>query len=126
MTDAKSPDDSITVNGQEIFMSFGLLNRLDSLIGGPDQIPNITVNAALRMAVMENLFSKYDSKGQITQEADLENMHLNPADTTRLLRWVGAHLFHFFIQGLQGMDQLATQFQTQAANLTLTQTGSGT
>lgn len=101
MTEKASP--TLTVqNGevsQDLFMSFGLLNRLTRLAGGVDQVPMLAVDVALQEAVILEVFTTRDAKGKATFTPEsLDEVQVSLEEIALVLDFVGEHVTNFFAQ----------------------------
>lgn len=129
MSEKVEPKDSlsVTLNGKpyEVFMSFGLLNKLLRLVGNPDNIAHIGLNADLNDAVLLELLSERDSKGKVVKPLlDLEEVAVSMSDCQALLDFVQEHLWAFMVRKLEGTNNLKTQHGPAMARLTASLIGS--
>jgi len=100
-------------NGQELKMTYGLHNRLAKLIQNVSTVSLILTDLQVQEAVMVNLFNKYDAKGQVVEEANLEDLMLDPIEVQRVLVWVTEHLTNFFLSNLQSMTRIVGVYQKE-------------
>lgn len=110
----------ITVNiagqGRELFMSFGLLNEIASLVGSPEGVPTLSFDPSASHALLELVLAKRDKRGNIIREEDepIVPLDLEPDAAEAIIDWAGTHALDFFIRRFAKSAQL---FATQAENL---------
>jgi hypothetical protein len=80
----------------EIFMSFGLLNRITRHIGNIDQLPLMAVSPELQETVLVEIFTQRDPKGEATSIPTLDEIQVSLEDVDRILDFVGDHISNFF------------------------------
>lgn len=111
-------------DGKEVKMSYGLLNRLAKLSGGLNTLGLILSDTNMQEEVIRNVLNKYDGKGKVIEEANLEELECDPIEIQRLLVWVAEHLTSFFLKNLQSMLEIVGQHQKELeSNLELSQAG---
>ena len=98
-------------DGKEIKMTYGLQNRLATQINNISTVSLILTDIQVQEAVIVNIFNKYDGKGQVIEEANLEEIEFNPVEIQQLLVWVTEHLTNFFLLNLQSMTRIAVEYQ---------------
>ena len=98
-------------NGQEIKLTYGLQNRLARLIQNVTTVSLILTDINVQEAVIVNIFNKYDKKGQVIEEANLEEIEFSPIEIQQLLVWVTEHLTNFFLLNLQSMTRIVGEYQ---------------
>ena len=62
-------------------MTYGLQNRLAKLIQNVSTVSLILTDIQVQEAVICNLFNKYDGKGQVIEEANLEEIMFSPIES---------------------------------------------
>lgn len=110
----------ITIDGEErtLFMSFGLLNELASLVQDPARVPAIPVDAYLREAVLSAAFAKRKKSGKITEEiADFDDIDVTIEDVEATLDWVVEHVMSFFVRSLRKVVQVTKANETDLKDL---------
>lgn len=100
-------------DGLEIKMTYGLQNRLAKLIQNVTNVSLILTDPQIQEAVIVNIFNKYDKKGQVVAEADLEEVMYDPIEIQTLLVWVTEHLTNFFLLNLQSMTRIVGVYQKE-------------
>jgi len=100
-------------DGLEIKMTYGLQNRLAKLIQNVTNVSLILTDPQIQEAVIVNIFNKYDKKGQVVAEADLEEVMYDPIEIQNLLVWVTEHLTNFFLLNLQSMTRIVGVYQKE-------------
>lgn len=98
-----SPTLEVKLDGEdrEIFMSFGLLNELSTLVDSPEQVAIIPLNPTLRSQVLGALFAKRKKSGKIEQAVDIEDLDISIAHAEAAMAWAMEHLTAFFIRALR-------------------------
>ncbi len=116
MTDVKSPEPYFHTSAkQEIFMSYGLLNRIAKLVGKVESVGLLLVDTNIQAAVLCIVLSTYDAKGKLVEEVDAESIMLTPDEAVSLIVWVTEHLTSFFLKNLWKGETMINQFQAMAA-----------
>lgn len=117
---------TITVNGTErdLKMSFGLLNSVCRVVGDVDGAAMISMDPALRQAVLEELLSTRDTRGKITERVDLDTLDVEPDAIVDLLDWAGNHAMDFFLKGLEKAKALQDRNMSRIKALMPTSPGS--
>lgn len=100
-------------NGHELKMTYGLHNRLANLIKNATNVSLVLTDIQVQEAVVVNLFNKYDAKGQVLEEANLEELDFTPVEIQELLVWVAEHLTNFFLGNLQSMTRIVEVYQNE-------------
>ena len=99
MTDVKSPEPYFHTSAkQEIFMSYGLLNRIAKLVGKVESVGLLLVDTNIQAAVLCIVLSTYDAKGKLVEEVDAESIMLTPDEAVSLIVWVSEHLTRAFLK----------------------------
>ena len=126
MTDVKSPEPYFTTSSsQEIFMSYGLLNRIARIVGNVESVGLLLVDVNIQGVVLCIVLSTYDAKGKLVEEVDVESIMMPPDETVSLIVWVTEHLTSFFLKNLRMGETMINQFQAMAAqSLGLSPSGS--
>ncbi len=99
----------VTIDGEErtLFMSFGLLNEIATLVGDPARVPAIPVDAILREEVLMAAFAKRKKSGKITEAIeDFEDLDVSIEDVEATLDWVVEHVMSFFVRSLRKVVQV--------------------
>lgn len=97
------PRITVTVSGErrEVFMSFGMLNELAALAGGPEGVPRLSFDPGASMAALELMLAPRDKRGKILEVGEDEVIvpgDMDPETAEQLLDWAGAHVMDFFIR----------------------------
>lgn len=92
----------IKIGGEdhEVKMTFGMLHVITAIVGDIDDIPQMSYNPELRTALLVNLLSDRDEKGEIIEEVSLWNLDADEVEIIELLDWAGAHVADFFLKSL--------------------------
>jgi len=103
---------------RELFMSFGLLNELTGLVGGPEAVPNLSFNPELSSQALFAVLVKRDKRGRPIDFDDEENpvipADLSPEAAEEIIDWVAAHVLDFFVRRFANSTKL---FAKQAGQL---------
>lgn len=87
---------------QEIFMSFGLLNRLTRHLGNIDHLPILAVDPELQETMVREIFTQRDAKGNpVGTPPTLDEIRVSLDDIDRLLDFVGEHISDFFTRAAE-------------------------
>ncbi|BAQ50289.1 hypothetical protein [Methylobacterium aquaticum] len=118
-TEQKAPSRlRVNISGEDrdLFMSFGLLNEVASLVGSPEGVPTLSFNPPTAHALLELVLAKRDKRGNILRddEEPIVPHDLDPDVGETIIDWAGAHVLDFFIRRFKKSAQL---FATQAENL---------
>lgn len=112
MADVKSPEPYFTTSsGQEIFMSYGLLNRIARIINSVENVGLLLVDMNIQALSLCIVLSTYDGKGKLVEEVDADSIMLNPDESILLVAWITEHLTSFFLKSLRTGEQTVAQFQ---------------
>lgn len=114
----------VTKSGITIFMSYGLLNRLTLLIGGPEQLESVYLDPDLQMTVLCNLMGVYDAEKQTFTPAQPDVLPLSVEEIPALLGWISEHVLDFFVQSLTTAQELEQRFKPRLEAFKSSQTGS--
>lgn len=105
-----------TSSGQEIFMSYGLLNRIARIINSVENVGLLLVDMNVQAISLCIALSTYDAKGKLVEEVDADSIMLAPDESIQLIAWLTEHLTSFFLKSLRTGEQTVAQFQTKAAS----------
>ena len=94
-----------------IFMSFGLLAELTTIVKDVDSLGRIHVDPEVREEVLKILLSDRDEKGKISTEHNVYSVPMMPPDAISLLNWVHDHVAAYFMDALQKMSKTAGALQ---------------
>ena len=114
----------VTKTGASLFMSYGLLNRLTLLIGGPEQLEAVYLDSELQMAVLCNLLGHYDAEKQTFTPAQPDTLPLSVEEIPALLGWISEHVLDFLVQSLTTAQELEQRFKPRLEAFKSSQTGS--
>lgn len=114
----------ITKTGATLFMSYGLLNRLTLMIGGPEQLESVYLDSELQMAVLCNLLGTYDAEKQTFTPAQPDSLPLSVEEIPALLGWISEHVLDFFVQSLTTAQELENRFKPRLEAFRSSPTGS--
>jgi hypothetical protein len=114
------PRVSVVIGGEEreLYMSFGLLNEVTSLVGGIEAVPNIHFDPRVSAMVLDTLLAKRDRRGRILWPTDEEDpitpIDLSVETATVILDWAAGHALDFFVRQF---GSSATMFANRAGPL---------
>ena len=94
-----------------VFMSFGMLAELTSVVPDVDSLGQIHVDPEVRANVLRVLLSDRDEKGEISVEHTVYSMPMMPPDAIDLLNWAHKHVAAYFMDALQNMSKTAGALQ---------------
>ena len=94
-----------------IFMSFGMLAELTSVIKDVDSLGRIHVDPEIREEVLQIVLSDRDEKGEISTKNTVYSVPMMPPDAMSLLSWVHNHVAAYFMDALQIMSKTAGALQ---------------
>lgn len=118
--ESKKPDPRLKVTigdtQRELYMSFGLLNEVASLVGGPDGIPQLSFNPAISTALLELILAERDKRGNLIRPEDesIVPRDLDPEIAEEIIDWAGDHCLDFFVRRFAKSTKL---FATRAGEL---------
>ncbi len=105
MPDKVEAPDTLTILvdsvDREIFMSFGLLNDLTTVVADPGRVATISMDPALRVSVLNTVLAIRKKNGKIEQAVDVTDIDISIKDAERLIDWVSEHVMSFFVRSLQ-------------------------
>lgn len=107
-----------------IFMSYGLLNRLVSVVGDPTQVEAIYTDPLLQAAVVIQVLGKYDDQKQEFVPANPDTIQLPPAVISEMLGWITEHILDFFLRSLEKAQKLGEEYQPKLKAFQSSPTGS--
>lgn len=113
---------------QELFMSFGLLNRLTRHLGNIDQLPLLAVDPEMQETIILEMFTERDKSGVATKiPASLDDIQVSLDDIDLVLDFVGDHIANFFVRSAEKAQKRLLEIHervNKASILTPTKSGS--
>lgn len=109
-------------SSQELFMSYALLNRLTTLIGGEQGLPYLASDPALQAPVLVEVFT-VRNKGEAPVEVTLDDIEVDIETVGEVIDWVGGHVQHFLLQRAEKFVAMAEKAAPRISKLTATQNG---
>lgn len=106
----RAPKHRMTVGGQELFMSYAMLQRLIILMPTPEQALMVVTQSEMIPAILTTLFSKYGKDGENTEIANLDNIQITPSEALEVVSWVSEHILYFFVQSLNQLRKMDQNF----------------
>ena len=112
----EAPSDHFTLpvlgqDDKEIFMSFGLLSDLTTVVVDVDTLAHIHVVPEVRAEVLKVVLSERNERGEITVEHTAYTVPMIPHDAKALLNWIHQHVAAYFMHALQNMTETAGALQ---------------
>ncbi len=126
-TPAKLSDTiSITVDGEtrDIFMSFGLLNELTSIIKDPSLVGAVQLNPELRETFLTAILAKRKKSGKIEEAIDFDDIDISVGDVERVLPWAQEHVLSFFVRSFRNIQTVTERYSAEVTSLTSSLVGS--
>lgn len=117
---------SITLNGEEreLFMSFGLLNELTTIVQDPTRIGSVNLDPELRETFLTALFAKRKKSGKIEEAIDFDDLDVSVEDVETAIEWATDHVLSFFVRSFKRIQQVTDNYKDEVTNLTSSLTGS--
>lgn len=125
-------DDENTTE-RKIFMSFGLLNKLSDIVGGPEQVPTLEFSPDIAMQVISSLLIERKPNGdpikKIETIDDVIMPGISQVEAEKLFDWVKEHLVDFFARraaatlklmetgGMQQLKEIQTKMKSSENGL---------
>lgn len=111
MSENTKPAETITIDQdgekREIFMSFGLLDEVTTLMGDPAQAASVFFSPALRRAVYHALLQPRSKTGKITKEVDdIFELDIPVDQMEELLGWGVEHALDFFSRSVSRITRM--------------------
>jgi hypothetical protein len=100
---------------QVLFMSFGLLNRLTRRMGDIDQLPRLAMDTELQEAIIIEVFTTRDEKGNPTYTPTLDEIQVGLDDIDLVLDFVGDHIANFFMGAAEKAQKRVLQIHEKMA-----------
>lgn len=116
----------ITINGEdrELFMSFGLLNELTTIVQDPSRIGAVSLDPALREQFITALVAKRKKSGKIQEPVSFDDLEVSIEDLETALTWALDHVLSFFVRSFRNIKRVTEKYGEEVSNLTSSLTGS--
>jgi hypothetical protein len=110
---------SVTINGarHELFMSFGLLNRLTDIVGRTSSLSTAALDSEDREKILKLVLEKRGKSGAIEAPVVLDDVDISVDEVMRVLEWVSEHCIGFFIRATEQTKLLGDKFAARLENL---------
>lgn len=82
---------------RELFMSFGLLNRVTKILGGTEGVEALARDPDLQEKVLLEVFTVREKGKDIEVPESLDDISISLEDVSNVLEWVGGHVIDFFM-----------------------------
>lgn len=102
---------------RDIFMSFGLLNELTTIVGDPGAAAAITMNPDMRNKILTAALAKRKKSGKIEETVDIDDLDISINDVEALLDWVSGHVMSFFVRSLRKVAAVNAQYEAPLKDL---------
>lgn len=128
LPNAQLPSKTISFNDGEIQvkMSYGMLSEVLKILGdSEDAISILLTDPTTRDYVVRRIFT--DTKEPVTKEEDLispYDIDLDPLELDTLIAWVADHVTHFTLSTANKTRAVVQKYETQAASLNPSKSGS--
>lgn len=123
-----APSLTVTVDGEvrEIKMTYGLQDKLISLVRDTNEIGNIFVDPKVRNDILAEMLATRTAGGKIVGERkDAEEYEISLSDVDNLLSWATDVVTDFFIRALEIIERkLVLPQEIQGSQSTDTSSGS--
>jgi len=111
---------TLMVNGEahEVFMSFGLLNRLCHLVGDTPNIPMIHLNPEVRGIMLQEALAIRTKSGKVTEYREIEDLETDLEEMEGLLDFIADHVLDFSLRVMEKATtlQMANEARVNALN----------
>ena len=116
----------ITINNEEreIFMSFGLLNELTTIVQDPSRISTISLDPQLRNAFITSLLSERKKSGKVLNAFDLDDTEVSYEAVENAIAWAQEHVMSFFVRSYRQIARVTEKHQEEVTALTSSLGGS--
>lgn len=110
----------------ELFMSFGLLHKLASLVETPEMVPQMLVVGDLREKVLRVLLTKRDRSGKVIGDPveNIDDVLISRKDAEKVLTWAMEHVLDFFVESLRKIREMSERRGKDLEDLLLSESGS--
>lgn len=104
---------AITMNGEarELVMTFGLLNKLTTIVGSLQDISMIAVDPDVRTMVITTVLAERDERGRVIKEIAPDEIDINVDDFCLITEWVTEHVIDFFIRQIETSAKMIDKFK---------------
>lgn len=126
----KVPEKTLTVvigtgeetTTRELFMSWGLLDKLVNRIKDTDQIAEIFINGEIRNAILTELLAERTRTGKIISTVSLDDLDIDLEQIDNLLSWASEHITSFFLRSLSRLSAAVEKSDNGELNRLMSQT----
>lgn len=120
---------TVTINDTPVtlFMSFGLLDRLVTIVGETQSVASFEMDEVARHTIMREVLLKRGKSGVFegtNEEFDLDNFFMTVDDAMNVLAWVSDHVMDFFVKGVEKARATTEKLAPRIQNLKLSVSGS--
>lgn len=109
---------------RELFMSFGLLNELTSIIRDPARIPAVTLETDLRNQFLSAILAERKKSGKIVNPVEIDDIEITYEDAERAMAWGQEHVMDFFIRSFRQISRVTEAHEQEVTSLTSSLGGS--
>jgi hypothetical protein len=110
---------TVTIDGQEheLFMSYGLLDRLTKIIGGSLDITTASLEPNTRNETLIACLTKKGRAG-VLDKVDIDNLDIDPEDVVRIVNWATEHVIGFFLKATERTKEMGERIKDKLGSLT--------
>ncbi len=117
---------SIVLNGAktELFLSFGLLDTLVTMLGQTASLVTGAIDPNLRGEIVKTCLKKRGKTGVIEGEFTLDDIDISSDDVLKIIKWASEHAIDFFIQAAEQAKALGQMHEARISTLQPSTNGS--
>lgn len=108
----------------DLLMSFGLLNKLTSIIGNENALATVALLPEVRVAVVTACLTKKGKSGALDEGFDVDELDISMEDTLKITQWASEHVIDFFLKATEQTKAIGEQFQSRLQSLMPSSDGS--
>jgi len=110
---------SIKLNDKktELLMTFGLLNKLTTIIGSENALATVALMPDTCMAVLRTCLTKRGRAGALEEGFDIDDIDISQDDVLKVTQWASEHVVDFFLKATEQTKGIGEQFQDRLQTL---------
>lgn len=112
----------------ELFMSFGLLNRLTAIFSQDKPVENAMFDEETRTEVLCLVLQKRGTYGLFPKEQaeklDIDELDISVDELAKVFTWVMQHVTDFFLRAMEATLQVAKENKERQLSLVPSESGS--
>lgn len=82
---------------KELFMSAGMLRAIVGWVGTADRFIDVFTDPQIQLEILGFILAPKGADGKVQEGFNLDTLEISPAEGDKVLKWVEAHILHFFI-----------------------------